>query len=236
MWRKGLIVICNKPKLERDNLRSEKLSVCHRELVLNPEKWEEGKPKQNKNTTHTKKPITTKKHTPNPFPLPSQIEVTLPLSSSLPSWDAKIKAFLFHSICKIYFALSMRNTLTTTLLPCCHKVTNKAVSWICEWFLEHRNFSGYHLVLKIEMVFLIYRKKRVLGSQKQVFSLLHAASTIPSWASAALPEDRDDSLEELQLWQKSARKVLQVEDWMTVFYVVINVVSKNEQTICPGDL
>lgn len=37
MWRKGLIVICNKPKLERDNLRSEKLLVCHRELVMKPE-------------------------------------------------------------------------------------------------------------------------------------------------------------------------------------------------------
>lgn len=149
----------------------------------------------------------------------------------------KTKAFLFHSICKIYFTLSMQNTLTTTLLPCCHKVKNKAVSWKCGWFLEHRNFSGYHLVLKIEMVFLIYRKKKkVLGSQKQVFSLLQAASTIPSWAFAALPEDRDYGLKELQLWQKSARKALQVEDWMPVFYVVINMVSENEQTICPGVL
>lgn len=64
MWRKGLIVICNKPKLERDNLRSEKLLVCHRELVLNPEKLEEGKTNQNKSTKYTKKPITTKKKIP----------------------------------------------------------------------------------------------------------------------------------------------------------------------------
>lgn len=37
---------------------------------------------------------------------------------------------------------------------------------------------------------MVFQKKKVLGGQKQLFSLMQAAHTLPDWASAALPEDR----------------------------------------------
>lgn len=171
MWRKGLIVICNKPKLERDNLRSEKLLVCHRELVMKPE---------NDMCARNLKP------TSPSFPIwGSPAFTTLTSLLTCTNQGFPLSQYLLNLLPPFHAESRFNNRSVN------HAVTHsQGVSWKGSWFLQHRNFSGYRRVLKTEMVFLVQERKGIWRptatphpGEQPGFTWLSLCSSARGWRS-----------------------------------------------------